>query len=102
MWFANKVVIITGASSGIGHALARELVRRGAKVGLLARRLPMLESLAADIASLGGTAAFEQADILDRQATVAAIHRLRDRLGPVDLLVANAGVGLPTPLDPQN
>lgn len=102
MWFANKVVIITGASSGIGHALAKELVRHGAKVGLLARRLPMLEELAADLATLGGTAAFEQADITDRQATVAAIQRLRDRLGPVDVLVANAGIGLPTSLEPLN
>lgn len=102
MWFANKVAIITGASSGIGYALAKELVRRGAKVGLLARRLPMLETLAAEIKTMGGSAAIAQADITDRAATVAAIHQLRGSLGPVDLLVANAGIGLPTSLGPIN
>jgi len=100
MWFANKVVVITGASSGIGNALAKELVRHGAKVGLLARRVALLEALAAEIQALGGTAAIAPADITDRHATVAAIHQLRDRLGPVDLLVANAGIGVPTSLEP--
>lgn len=100
MWFSNKVAIITGASSGIGHALAMELVRHGAKVGLLARRLSLLESHAAEIKQMGGAVAIAQANVTDRQAAISAIHRLRDELGPVDLLVANAGVGLPSPVDP--
>jgi short-subunit dehydrogenase len=71
-------------------------------VGLLARRLDRLEALASEIASAGGKAAVVPANVADRPATVTAIRTLRDRLGPVDLLVANAGVGLPTQIEPMN
>src|SRR5436305_1565290 len=98
MSFANKVAVITGASSGIGWALARRLGQEKARVGLLARRRPNLEQLAAEIEQAGGTAAIAPADITNRAETVAAIHALRDQLGPVDLLVANAGLGKPTNL----
>src|SRR5947209_4427217 len=102
MSFANKVAVITGASSGIGQALARRLGQEKARVGLLARRRPNLEQLAAEIEKAGGTAAIAPADITNRAETVAAIHALRDQLGPVDLLVANAGLGKPTYLDQSN
>src|SRR6202030_1108805 len=55
-----------------------------------------------EIARAGGTAAVAAADVADRQATVAAIHDVAARLGPINLLVANAGVGAPTLLEPFN
>jgi short-subunit dehydrogenase len=102
MSFANQVAVITGASSGIGWALARELAAQGCKVGLLARRRDQLETLAQAIRQAGGTAALAPADVADRSQTLAAIEQLRAELGPVDLLVANAGVGAPTLLEPLN
>jgi short-subunit dehydrogenase len=102
MTFADKVAVITGASSGIGGALAKALVREGCKVGLVARRRDKLVSLAEEIHAGGGTAAYAPADVGERAQTVAAIHELAGRLGPVDLLVANAGVGAPTALEPFN
>src|SRR5262245_38653922 len=100
--FANQVAVITGASSGIGWEVAKVLAAQGAKVGLLARRLDRLEALAAEVKTAGGQAAVAPGDVTDRAATLAAIKSLRDQLGPVDLLFANSGVGLPTQLDPLN
>jgi len=102
MGFAGQTAVITGASSGIGRALAKVLAAQGARVGLVARRREALEQLAAEIAQAGGTAAAAPADVGDRATTVAAIHDLAARLGPVDLLIANAGVGAPTLLEPFN
>jgi short-subunit dehydrogenase len=102
MSFANQVAIVTGASSGIGRALCRVLAAEGAKVGLIARRPRELESLAAEIAAAGGTAVPGVADISDRGQTLKAIAEVTAKLGPVDLLIANAGVGAPTLLEPFN
>ena len=102
MSFANKVVVITGASSGIGRALALELAREGCKVGLIARRAEMIETLAKEIAGAGGTSAHVAADVGERTRIVEAIHELAARLGPVDLLIANAGIGRPSAIDPMN
>jgi short-subunit dehydrogenase len=102
MPFANQIAVITGASSGIGSALATALAREGCKVGLVARRRDKLEALAEAIHAAGGTAALAPADVGDRLQTVAAIRQLAARLGPVDLLIANAGVGAPTTLQPLN
>jgi short-subunit dehydrogenase len=102
MTFANQVAIITGASSGIGWALAKELAGQGCKVGLVARRGDNLATLAGEIEKAGGVAAIAVADVSERTAVVEAIRSVASRLGPVDLLVANAGVGVPTTIAPMN
>jgi short-subunit dehydrogenase len=102
MAFTDQVAVITGASSGIGWALAKVLAAEGCKVGLIARRADQLSALAGEVTQAGGTAAFAPADVSDRQQTLAAIAEVSGRLGPVDLLIANAGVGAPTRLDPVN
>jgi short-subunit dehydrogenase len=102
MSFANQVAVVTGASSGIGRALARALAAEGAKVGLIARRKEQLDALAGEIAAAGGTAAAAAADVGDRGQVRDAVEEVRQRLGPVDLMVANAGVGAPTLVDPMN
>jgi short-subunit dehydrogenase len=102
MALIDQVAVVTGASSGIGWELAKELARAGCKVGLVARRQDKLEALADEIRKAGGTAALAAADVGERGPTVSAIHALATQLGPVDLLVANAGVGMPTLLEPLN
>jgi short-subunit dehydrogenase len=100
--YAGQVAIVTGASSGIGWALARALAAEGCKVGLVARRREQLADLAGQIEKSGGTVAFASADVAEREPVVAAIREVAAQLGPVDLLVANAGVGAPTILKPFN
>jgi len=85
-----KVAIITGASSGIGEAVAVELYRRGWKVGLIARREEKLQSIAD---SLGEHAAYATANVTDEPGLLAAIRSLESSLGPCDLMFANAGIG---------
>ena len=95
----SHVAIITGASSGIGAALARVLVGKGYKVGLIARRADRLEALSQE---LGDRVAVASADVTQRPQIVGAIHHLADKLGPVDLLIANAGLGHHTGIEPFN
>jgi short-subunit dehydrogenase len=93
MWFAGKVVLITGASSGIGRALAVEFARHGARVGVVARREERLRQLCEEIRAAGGTADLAVADAADRAAISTAIRTLTTKLGTCDVMVANAGVG---------
>lgn len=102
MSFGNRVAIVTGASSGIGWELARQLAANGCKVGLIARRQSLLEQLAAEIAQSGGTCAWAAVDVGERTPVLEAISKLRSNLGPIDLVIANAGVGAPTFLEPMN
>lgn len=99
---AGQVAIVTGASSGIGWELAGQLAAEGCKVGLVARRAGPLADLQKQIVAKGGTAAVAVADVGDREQVEAALRSLRDALGPIDLVIANAGVGKPTMLDPVN
>jgi short-subunit dehydrogenase len=102
MQSAGPLVIVTGASSGIGRALALRLGAENYRVGLIARRRDELEAATATITALGGAAVSAVADVGDRSALRAAIAEIESRLGPVDVMVANAGFGAPTQLDPLN
>ncbi|MCP4807861.1 MAG: SDR family NAD(P)-dependent oxidoreductase [Proteobacteria bacterium] len=84
--------IITGASAGIGAALAHELSRHGYSVGLIARRADKLDEVAASVRASGGQAAVATADVTDREGLAAAIASLEAEQGPCEVLVCNAGV----------
>lgn len=84
---SGRTVWVTGASSGIGKAVAEELLRRGACVGLTARS----EDALAAIAAGREDAVVAPADISDREATLAAATRISDALGPIELAFLNAG-----------
>jgi len=91
----NKVVIVTGASSGIGEATARQFGREGAKVVLAARRVEKLEALAQEIAAMntGAEALVVQADLSKLEDIQALIQKTLDKFGRIDVLVNNAGFG---------
>ena len=102
MSFANRVAVITGASSGIGRAMAVALAARGARVGVTGRRADRLDDLAREVRANGGVIETAACDATDRGATLAAVNGLAAELGPVDLLVANAGLGQTAGADPMN
>ncbi|HEX4824540.1 MAG TPA: SDR family NAD(P)-dependent oxidoreductase [Candidatus Polarisedimenticolaceae bacterium] len=92
------VALVTGASSGIGRSLARQLADQGTKVACVARRGDLLDGLVAEIRDHGGTALPLVADVRDRCAVHAAAAQAERDLGPIDLLIANAGIGQAMPL----
>jgi len=89
---SDKVVVVTGASSGIGRATALELARRNAKVACLARRTDRLSDLAKEIKEAGGKSLAIECDVADRAHVNHAVETAVETFGPVDILVANAGV----------
>lgn len=96
---AGRTALVTGAASGIGEAVAVLLAAQGAKVALLARRGERLEAVAGKIRANGGQALAVVADITDDASVDAAVTRVHDAFGAVDLVVNNAGVMLPNPVD---
>lgn len=95
----GKVVVITGASSGIGDALAREYAARGARLALLARRMDRLEDICRTIADSGGEAFAARADVTVDGDVEAAIAEAERRYGRVDVVVANAGFSVSGPFE---
>ncbi len=93
----NKVVIITGASSGLGEATARRLAKNGAKLMLAARREDRLQDLVAEIGQDGGTAKYQVTDVTDQSQVKALAKATKDAYGRIDVLVNNAGL---MPLSP--
>jgi NADP-dependent 3-hydroxy acid dehydrogenase YdfG len=91
---SGRVVVITGASSGIGEATARALAADGHRLALLARRADRIQALAAE---LGGGAVAIEADVTDQGSMVAAAERVKSELGGADILINNAGVMLLAP-----
>ncbi|MFT7668083.1 MAG: short-subunit dehydrogenase [Planctomycetota bacterium] len=88
-----KNAFITGASSGIGQAMALELSRRGTRVVLAARRLDRLQGLARTIRAAGGEAEICELDVTDSKAVFGSIAHWDESVGGLDLVIANAGVG---------
>jgi len=95
----GKVVVITGASSGLGEATARLLAARGAKLALGARRTERLQALVADIESARGEAIAVQTDVASRADVEALVDAAVRRFGRIDVIVNNAGLMALAPLD---
>lgn len=96
---AGTVAMVTGASSGIGEATARELASLGAAVSLVARRGDRLEALATELRAAGATALVLEADVTEREQAEAAVASTVAQLGRLDTLVNNAGVMLLGPIE---
>ena len=94
MKIQGRTAIVTGASSGIGRAVAIKLAKRGASVALIARRRHELETVASAIRADGGGAIIVPCDVTDSAAVRAATEEIRASLGEVDILVNAAGVGI--------
>jgi NADP-dependent 3-hydroxy acid dehydrogenase YdfG len=93
MSVATKVVVITGASSGIGQATARLLAGQGYRVMLGARRGETLSALTAEISAAGGEAAYKVTDVTRRSDVEALVNDAVEHFGQVDAIVNNAGIG---------
>lgn len=95
----DKVIIITGASSGLGEATARLLSAQGATVVLGARRVDRLQAVAKDIIAKGGKAVAIQTDVLDRGQVTALVDTAVKTYGRVDVMLNNAGLMPQAPLE---
>lgn len=95
---ADKVVVITGASSGLGEATARHLAEQGACLVLGARRKDRLESVASDIRAAGGKAEVVVTDVTRKDDVEALINAAINHFGRIDVLVNNAGLMAIAPL----
>ena len=95
-----QAALITGASRGLGEALARALAARGVKLALVGREAGPLEKVAREIREAGGTAHALPADVADKEAVYALAGTAARLIGPIDLLVHNASTLGPVPLQP--
>ena len=89
----NKVVLITGASSGFGADAARQFAQEGCKIVLTARRLDRLQALVAEIQNAGGEAFAIPADVSERAEVEVMVQTALDLYGRIDILFNNAGFG---------
>jgi NAD(P)-dependent dehydrogenase (short-subunit alcohol dehydrogenase family) len=91
----GHVVLVTGGGRGVGRLLARTLAEAGAAVALIARSSDELATTVEQIQDAGGVAVAASADVTDETAVTAALAQLRAQLGPVDMLINNAGINGP-------
>ena len=91
---SGKVALVTGASRGIGHAIAQHLGRLGARLGLCARTPERLDAAAAELRRDGVEAIAVPADLTHPSEVASVVRRTNDALGEIDILVNNAGVGV--------
>ena len=96
---SGKVVWLTGASSGIGEAFAHELAKTGCKLVLTARRADVLQKLTETLNQAGGTVTYVAGNVADRTQIIALARQIENQLGPVDVLIANAGTHIPTEVE---
>jgi short-subunit dehydrogenase len=94
----SSVIVVTGASAGVGRATVRELARRGASIGLLARGATGLDGARRDVEQLGGRALAIPTDVADAAAVEAAAERIEAELGPIDAWVNSAMVSMLAPV----
>jgi NAD(P)-dependent dehydrogenase (short-subunit alcohol dehydrogenase family) len=90
----GSIALVTGASDGIGREIALALARRGARVGLIARRREQLEETARTVAGRGGRSLALPCDVTDPEAVEAAVATAERELGPIGILVNSAGLGI--------
>lgn len=90
-FFHEKIVIVTGASSGIGRATALALANHGAKLALVARRQDVLVKVQEEITAQGNTAIVAPADVTDTDQVERMVQAVLDRFGRIDILISNAG-----------
>lgn len=93
-----EVVVITGASAGVGRAMAQAFARRGARLGLIARGPDGLEATRAEVEQLGGSALVFGADVADAEKIEEAAARVEEEFGPIDIWVNNAMVSVFSPV----
>ena len=95
----REVVVITGASAGVGRATAREFARHGAAIGLIARGIDGLEGARCDVEGLGGEALVLPADVADAEQVEASAERVERELGPIDIWVNDAMTSVFAPIN---
>ena len=94
----SDIVVITGASAGVGRATAREFARRGARLGLIARGHDGLEATRREVEELGGHALVLPADVADATRVEAAAGLVEERFGPIDVWINNAMASVFSPV----
>src|SRR5205085_1699904 len=94
----SEVVVVTGASAGVGRATVRAFARRGARVGLIARGRDGLDGARGEVEAAGGQAVVVQADVADAEQVEHAAAAIEDQLGPIDIWINNAMVSVFSPV----
>jgi NAD(P)-dependent dehydrogenase (short-subunit alcohol dehydrogenase family) len=94
----DEVAIVTGASSGLGRHFSHVLAAAGARVAVCARRRGPLDELAGEIRAYGGVALRVELDVADGASVAAAVDRIAAELGPISILINNAGIAVDKPL----
>src|SRR5437763_15560764 len=94
----SEVVVITGASAGVGRATVREVARRGASIGLIARGKDGLTAARREVEAAGGRALVLPVDVADADAVEAAADYVEKTLGPIDIWVNNAMASVFSPI----
>src|SRR5689334_24104539 len=94
----QEVVVVTGASAGVGRAVARAFGKRRAKVGLIARGVDGLEAAKREIESYGGQALVLPLDVSDDKAVDAAASRVEEAFGPIDIWINDAMLSVYSPI----
>src|SRR5215471_16743756 len=99
---AGKTVVITGASAGLGRAMAREFAKHGANIGLIARGIDGLNAAKQEVETYGSSALVTPADVANADAVEAAARQIEDHFGKIDIWINNAMVSVFGPFKELN